>query len=83
MKPNYLPYLSPTSNALLDAIVIDILRGQVSPDTIQNARLLDELMDVDDLDFLLVLIGAPSAPDFRELNLLSLEELLRHIGGEA
>ena len=81
MIPNYLPYYSPTANALLDAIVIDILRGQVSSHTIQNARLLDELVDVDNLDFLLVLIGAPETSDLGQLNLLALEELLRYLGG--
>ena len=81
MKPNYLPYFSPTANALLDSVITDILHGQVSSRTIQTARLLDELVDIDDLDFLLVLVGASQTSDFGQLNLLALEELMRYLGG--
>ena len=83
MKPKPLPNFSPEASALLDTVVLDILHGHVGIQTIEAARELDELIDTDDLDFLLVLIGAPQIPDFRELNMLALEELIRYLGGEA
>lgn len=83
MKPKPLPNFSPKASDLLDTIVLDILHDHVDTRTIEAARELDGLIDVDDLDFLLVLIGADEASDPAELNLLALEELIRYLGGEA
>jgi hypothetical protein len=70
----------------LSLVILDIILGRVSLLTVLAAR--DALktcrsLGLDDLDFILVLAGAPNDADMDELEELAKEELVRYLGGEA
>lgn len=80
----YLPdFGSPARREMLDNIVLDILHGEVSRETIETAtRLFDDVgIDIEDYDFIHFLAGGN--PDSLEaLNELAFEALVWYLEGK-
>jgi hypothetical protein len=69
----------------LSLVILDVVLGRVSLLTVLAARgALQTCRDLglDDLDFILVLAGAPNDADWDEVGALAKEELVRFLEGE-
>ena len=80
----YLPdFGSLTRREMLDKIILDILHGEVSKETIETAiKLYDEVgANIEDYDFIHFITGG-NPDNLKELNELALEALVEYLEGK-
>lgn len=67
------------AGSAFEYILIEILQGTVNRTTVESIHSISEIFDIDDFEFLHVILGATPTTNWEELNKLALEELVRYI----